>query len=481
MVAAYLSDAIATCEKALKGDADFAQACQTLGNILQSMGKFDEALGWHTRARQSQPDIADTYTSLGSLYTIQQQWEEAIASYEQVLHLEPGAVEARFGIGEVFSKIGKPQEALETWFNALTLEPALATPDAHCDLGNLLFKWGKFTQAAACYQRALERNANSVEALHNLGEILVFQGRWHDAIACYQQAMKQNPDASWAHHKLGDVLSKQGKFDEAVAAYRQAIALNPDFPWSHHNLIEALHRQGLWQEAIAASRAAIAHNRDMPWAYTQLGRALVQAGQPALAMACHHRACKLRGWPQCGEKNYQFTEDWFSHNLPIWEKHLHHLAGLPDIQIVEIGSFQGMSACWFLDKILTHPTARLTCIDPSFHPQFDGNLQKTGASEKVTKLVGQSHAVLPSLPPGFADVVYIDGCHLADYVYHDAAQAWRLLKIGGLIIFDDYEWTDPNYPDQDPKLAIDKFVTLVQSQIELLHKDYQVIIKRLLP
>jgi predicted O-methyltransferase YrrM len=155
------------------------------------------------------------------------------------------------------------------------------------------------------------------------------------------------------------------------------------------------------------------------------------------------------------------------------------LAGIPDVHIVEIGSFQGMSACWFLDKILTHPTARLTCIDPSFHAQFDDNIHKTGSSAKVMKLTGQSHLLLPTLSPDSADVVYIDGCHLADYVYHDATLAWSVLKVGGVIIFDDYEWTDPNYPDQDPKLGIDRFLALVQSQIELLHKDYQVMIKRL--
>ncbi|HEY9620737.1 MAG TPA: tetratricopeptide repeat protein [Crinalium sp.] len=477
----YLTDAIANCEKALSGESDFSQACQMLGNILQSMGKFEDALVWHTRARQPQPDIADTYTSLGSLYTLQQQWQEAIAAYEKVLNLKPGAVQAYFGIGEVFSQTGQPQDAIESWYQALELEPRLATSEAHCDLGNLLFKWGKFTQAAACYQRALKRDANSVEALHNLGEILMFQGRWEEAIACYQQVLNQYPEANWAYHKLGEVLSQQGKLDEAIDAYRQAIALNPDFPWSHHHLIEILHRQERWQDAIAASRAAIAHNRDMPWAYTQLGRALVQVGQPSLAIACHHRACKLRNWPQCGEKNYQFTEDWFSHNLPTWDEHLQSLAGVPHLQILEIGSFQGMSACWFLDKLLTHPTARLTCIDPSFHPQFDANLRKTGAAEKATTLTALSHSVLPTLPQDSFDVIYIDGCHLADYVYHDAALAWGLLKIGGLIIFDDYKWTDPHHPDDDPKLGIDKFLTLVQHQIEILHKDYQVILKRLSP
>jgi len=32
--------------------------------------------------------------------------------------------------------------------------------------------------------------------------------------------------------------------------------------------------------------------------------------------------------------------------------------------MLEIGSFEGGSAAWFLCSILTHPTARLVCIEP---------------------------------------------------------------------------------------------------------------------
>lgn len=42
-------------------------------------------------------------------------------------------------------------------------------------------------------------------------------------------------------------------------------------------------------------------------------------------------------------------------------------------------------------------------------------------------------------PPGF-DLVYIDGSHLRLDVLSDASMAWRLLREGGVMVFDDYEW-----------------------------------------
>src|SRR5262245_25169347 len=61
--------------------------------------------------------------------------------------------------------------------------------------------------------------------------------------------------------------------------------------------------------------------------------------------------------------DYHYTFDWFSHNIPVWEQHLAHLAGRSDLRCLEIGSFEGRSAVWLLTHILTHETSRLECIE----------------------------------------------------------------------------------------------------------------------
>ncbi len=58
----------------------------------------------------------------------------------------------------------------------------------------------------------------------------------------------------------------------------------------------------------------------------------------------------------------KFTADWFSSHIPHWERLLRPLAGQP-IQALEIGSYEGRSAVWLLQEILTHPESRLTCVD----------------------------------------------------------------------------------------------------------------------
>jgi hypothetical protein len=52
--------------------------------------------------------------------------------------------------------------------------------------------------------------------------------------------------------------------------------------------------------------------------------------------------------------------------------------GTPHIQMLDIGSYEGQSTVWYLTNVLTHPTARLTCIDPFDVPGgrkvFDHNI-----------------------------------------------------------------------------------------------------------
>ena len=52
------------------------------------------------------------------------------------------------------------------------------------------------------------------------------------------------------------------------------------------------------------------------------------------------------------------------------------------------------------------------------------------------------------------------------------------MKVGGTIIFDDYQWKLEYPPWRRPKLAIDAFVQVLEPYIEVLHKDYQVVLRK---
>jgi predicted O-methyltransferase YrrM len=182
------------------------------------------------------------------------------------------------------------------------------------------------------------------------------------------------------------------------------------------------------------------------------------------------------------ESGYSYTSDYISKNLDNWTRLLGEFRGQPGVQMLEIGSYEGRWAVWFLENILTHPTAGIVCIDfftrLSLSMRFDHNIDLSGAGSKVTKLKGHSDAILTTLPLNHFDIIYVDGSHEAAPVLMDAMLCWYRLKPGGVMIFDDYLWDQEEAPSDRPQMAIDLFLKGFEGSYDLLLKDYQVAIRK---
>jgi hypothetical protein len=195
---------------------------------------------------------------------------------------------------------------------------------------------------------------------------------------------------------------------------------------------------------------------------------------------------------------YRFTRDWFSHNIPSWQRWLANLSGKPGLRALEIGSFEGRATTWLLENVLTDETSRIDCIDPFgkvYYRRFLANI--TPWRDRVTVHRALSTAVLPTLRGEF-DIIYVDGDHRPFAILSDAVLSWPRLKVGGTLIFDDYlfvphefdrqlngEWTEAaalaqiaEYPALCPKTAIDGFLAAMTGQYELLGQDYQLALRK---
>jgi hypothetical protein len=190
---------------------------------------------------------------------------------------------------------------------------------------------------------------------------------------------------------------------------------------------------------------------------------------------------------------YRFSVDWFSHNIPIWERFFtdNNLHGRPELRFLEIGCFEGRSTVYLLDNILTHKSSSIDVIDT-----FQGSVNEIGMSglglndlldvfqyntryykEKINIYIGESNNILRKLDttPTY-DIIYIDGSHIASDILTDAVLCHSLLKQYGLLIFDDYLWTGTS--KKTPKMAIDSFIDIYEEYYEILWSDYQLICKK---
>lgn len=180
----------------------------------------------------------------------------------------------------------------------------------------------------------------------------------------------------------------------------------------------------------------------------------------------------------------EFTSDWFSARIPQWTAHIvPALAGKP-VRALTLGCYEGRSDYWILENILTHPDARIICVDAwpgsmkVISDRFDANILGSPHAAKVTKIRAQCFDALRWIA-GPLDLVYVDADHQAKSALQDAAMVWPLIAKGGFLIFDDYLWKQPDHAKLPPKPGIDAFLELWKGEYETLHLGYQVILKKL--
>jgi predicted O-methyltransferase YrrM len=183
----------------------------------------------------------------------------------------------------------------------------------------------------------------------------------------------------------------------------------------------------------------------------------------------------------------EFTQDWFSHNIPGLER---MMALLPEkCRFLEIGAFEGRSTLWFheqLNKMIPHS---IDVIDTwggseehvgidftAVKRRFDDN---TLGTPNIFPFMGDLFEFIRKGNARPYDFIYIDGSHQAPHVLADACMAWPLLKQHGIMVFDDYLWGFNESPLHTPKMAVDAFMACYHEQLEVVLAGYQWGIRKL--
>lgn len=188
---------------------------------------------------------------------------------------------------------------------------------------------------------------------------------------------------------------------------------------------------------------------------------------------------------------YEFTNKWFQSTCkPNWDKLIPIL--VPK-RILEIGSFEGQSTCYLIEKLGNFMDIEICCIDTwegglehdtnlmpdvkrRFHNNLDFAIENAFHVPKIFMMEGTSEEGLIKLYSdgeiGTYNFIYVDGSHKTTDVLSDAVLAFKLLAPGGVMGFDDYKWNataDGHLLNSYcPKLAIDAFVNTHYEELEIL-------------
>ena len=254
-------------------------------------------------------------------------------------------------------------------------------------------------------------------------------------------------------------------------------------------------RQGDLKEGVGILESAVAGGSENYWIYNQLAATYRVLGMKPEMLEALWRSHELRGWPESRKNKYIFTHDFFSANIESWSRWFgQHMTKAP-INLAEIGSWQGGSTTWLLDKIIAPRGGMLTSIDTfegssehagyidnlgdTLENLFDRNIEATGHSKLNRKIVGKSQQILRNLWGEHFDFIYIGGAHEAKFVLQDAILSWGLIEAGGFLLFDDVDFHFEDNPVQDTHHAIDIFTRFFQDELRIVETGRQMLVPKL--
>ncbi len=264
----------------------------------------------------------------------------------------------------------------------------------------------------------------------------------------------------------------------------------PESPiWSTFACLEAecLAALGRHEDAARLLEQTAVRDPGNPWVYHSLANEYRVLGDTERTLQATRRSHACLGWDESVRHGYVFTHDYFAANIPDWTRWFADWIVAAPIRCLEIGSWQGGSATWLLDKVVAPRGGTLTCIDTfegssehaawlhtlgeSLEQIFDRNIARTGHASLCQKLIGRSQEVLPWLRDEEFDFIYVDGAHEAKFVIQDAVLCWPMVRAGGFLLFDDTHFTFPDRPEQNTGTAIAAFRSWFADEMEVLTRD----------
>ena len=210
-------------------------------------------------------------------------------------------------------------------------------------------------------------------------------------------------------------------------------------------------------------------------------------------------------------KKYKFTKKYdfwepdhyenFSFIKKYFDKDNYPENPYPDFKLtfLEIGVFEGRTSVWLIDNILNPEGSEiesgvLHCIDTELMEKTKFNL-KQHIDNLIFYHESSINTLIDMIHNKFFrfDFIYVDGDHNACGLLQDLILSWKMFKIGGIMLIDDYEmetldpWfyvshkefaDNPRLQFTHPRIAIDAFLNIYRGQYEIVINNYQIGLKK---
>ncbi|MEA2711580.1 MAG: hypothetical protein QOF78_4181 [Phycisphaerales bacterium] len=207
-----------------------------LGVTYQFLNRLREAATTYQRALKLNPDDSNTNMNLGLVYLYLDEPDKAVQYTEHATLLDPRSASAFSNLGVALDARGEFARAEAAYRRSLDLDPENIT--TLLNLGTNLIAQNKGAEAVDIMQRVLKTQDTPLHR-KRFGDALAKAGRFDDAVAQYQAALNVDPNYYPALNEIGwtriaeyrkNLELDDSKRAEALAMWDKSLAINPDQP-----------------------------------------------------------------------------------------------------------------------------------------------------------------------------------------------------------------------------------------------------------
>jgi len=182
-----------------------------------------------------------------------------------------------------------------------------------------------------------------------------------------------------------------------------------------------------------------------------------------------------------------FSQKWFLNNFEIFTFFLPKDKSLK-FDYLEVGCYEGLSSFYVLSEyksvnaffldIWDMPNPNSKTLSHNFgliEKAFDQNLSGFDFKKMKNDSVISMRKLLKENV--HFDFIYIDGSHNGEDILSDAIEAFKILKVNGLMFFDDFLQHDDNRILQS-YVGIDKFLSLYSNYLKIEYFQNNLVVRK---
>jgi tetratricopeptide (TPR) repeat protein len=218
---ALVARATEAVRRALAIDPNQAPVYYSLANLQFRTGRSEESETSLRHALQLQPDFDEALRLLGQVLESLGRIDEAEALLGQAIRISRNWNNF-FVLGTIEYRAGRYERAADAFRQTTEVMPT--NPSAFLMLGNSQYVLGDLQQAVGNFEHAV-RLGSSAAAYANLAMAYYDSGRFEDALRSYGQALERDQRSAVNHRNIGDVYQRLGRASEARREYERSIVL----------------------------------------------------------------------------------------------------------------------------------------------------------------------------------------------------------------------------------------------------------------